>query len=83
MGVPIAAGISYAFFGLVISPMIASAAMTFSAVFGHRDVLRLRKPICERVVSDDVNYPGPAELLVPIPPLGIWFYGVQYLLSCL
>jgi cation transport ATPase len=32
IGVPIAAGILYPFFGLVLSPMIASAAMTFSSV---------------------------------------------------
>lgn len=33
-GVPIAAGILYPWFGLLLSPMIASAAMTFSAVSG-------------------------------------------------
>ena len=32
LGVPIAAGILYPFFGLLLSPMIASAAMTFSSV---------------------------------------------------
>jgi P-type Cu+ transporter len=31
-GVPIAAGILYPWFGLLLSPMIASAAMTFSSV---------------------------------------------------
>jgi Cu+-exporting ATPase len=43
MGVPIAAGILYPFFGLVLSPMIASAAMTFSSVSVILNALRLRK----------------------------------------
>ena len=32
LGVPIAAGVLYPFFGLLLSPMIASAAMSFSSV---------------------------------------------------
>jgi len=32
LGVPIAAGVLYPFFGTLLSPMIASAAMTFSSV---------------------------------------------------
>jgi Cu+-exporting ATPase len=43
VGVPIAAGILYPFFGLVLSPMIASAAMTFSSVSVILNALRLRK----------------------------------------
>jgi Cu+-exporting ATPase len=43
IGVPIAAGILYPFFGLVLSPMIASAAMTFSSVSVIVNALRLRK----------------------------------------
>jgi Cu+-exporting ATPase len=42
-GVPIAAGILYPFFGLLLSPMIASAAMTFSSVSVISNALRLRK----------------------------------------
>jgi Cu+-exporting ATPase len=42
IGVPIAAGILYPFFGLVLSPMIASAAMTFSSVSVIVNALRLR-----------------------------------------
>lgn len=42
IGVPIAAGILYPFFGLVLSPMIASAAMTFSSVSVIANALRLR-----------------------------------------
>jgi Cu+-exporting ATPase len=43
IGVPIAAGILYPFFGLALSPMIASAAMTFSSVSVIANALRLRK----------------------------------------
>jgi Cu+-exporting ATPase len=43
IGVPIAAGVRYPFFGLVLSPMIASAAMTFSSVSVISNALRLRR----------------------------------------
>ena len=42
LGVPIAAGILYPFFGLLLSPIIASAAMTFSSVSVIMNALRLR-----------------------------------------
>jgi Cu+-exporting ATPase len=43
LGVPIAAGILYPVFGLLLSPMIASAAMTFSSVSVISNALRLNK----------------------------------------
>ena len=43
LGVPIAAGLLYPFFGLLLSPMIASAAMTFSSLSVIGNALRLRK----------------------------------------
>jgi P-type Cu+ transporter len=43
LGVPIAAGILYPFFGLLLSPMIASAAMTFSSFSVIMNALRLRR----------------------------------------
>jgi len=41
LGVPIAAGVLYPFFGLVLSPMIAGAAMSFSSVSVIANALRL------------------------------------------
>ena len=43
LAVPIAAGLLYPFFGMLLSPMIASAAMTLSSVSVIASALRLRK----------------------------------------
>jgi len=43
LGIPVAAGVLYPFFGILLSPIFAAAAMSFSSVSVIGNALRLRR----------------------------------------
>ena len=71
LGVPIAAGIAYPVFGLLLSPMVASAAMAMSSVSVIGNALRLRRSALEETSprgrpDDGPTVPAPSMPLRPV-----------------
>src|SRR5260370_5553502 len=65
LGVPIAAGVLYPYFGLLLSPVIPSAAMTLSSVTVIANALRLRRGPLGGAASPLIPSRAPVQPVAP------------------
>ena len=63
LGIPIAAGVLYPFFGLLLSPLLAGAAMAFSSVTVVSNANRLRRWKAPLLTGDLAAAPGGPNLI--------------------
>ena len=74
-GVPVAAGALYPLFGIVLSPMLASAAMTFSSVSVIANALRLYRIRGTRRYLLVTTVFG--LIVAAVDTVALWAFGVE------